>query len=53
YEQLKFQNLIRPYAVVQLKLARKEHKVSFELRDSEHILASGRLLFALQTEVED
>ncbi|MDH2606403.1 AMP-binding protein [Acinetobacter baumannii] len=53
YEQLKFQNLIRPYAAVQLKLARKEHKVSFELRDSEHILASGRLLFALQTEVED
>ncbi|WP_151821269.1 AMP-binding protein [Acinetobacter oleivorans] len=53
YEQLKFQNLIRPYAVVQLKLARKEHKVSFELRDSEQILASGRLLFALQTEVED
>ncbi|USP40029.1 AMP-binding protein [Acinetobacter sp. XS-4] len=53
YEQLKFQNLIRPYAVVQLKFARKEHKVSFELRDSEQILASGRLLFALQTEVED
>ncbi|MFV5444521.1 AMP-binding protein [Acinetobacter oleivorans] len=53
YEQLKFQNLIRPYAVVQLKLARKDHKVSFELRDSEQILASGRLLFALQTEVED
>ncbi|EXS23865.1 MULTISPECIES: AMP-binding protein [Acinetobacter] len=53
YEQLKFQNLIRPYAVVQLKLARKEHKVSFELRDSEQILASGRLLFALQMEVED
>ena len=53
YEQLKFQNLIRPYAVVQLKLARKEHKVSFELHDSEQILASGRLLFALQTEVED
>ncbi|RJE59589.1 acyl-CoA synthetase, partial [Acinetobacter sp. JS678] len=52
YEQLKFQNLIRPYAVVQIKLARKEHKVSFELRDSEQILASGRLLFALQTEVE-
>jgi len=53
YEQLKFQNLIRPYAIVQLKLSRKEHKVSFELRDSEQILASGRLLFALQTEVED
>jgi len=52
YEQLKFQNLIRPYAVVQLKLARKEHKVIFELRDSEQILASGRLLFALQTEAE-
>lgn len=52
YEQLKFQNLIRPYAIVQLKLSRKAHKVSFELRDSEQILASGRLLFALQTEVE-
>jgi len=52
YEQLKFQNLIRPYAVVQLKLSRKDHKVNFELRDSEHILASGRLLFALQAEVE-
>ncbi|WP_336166025.1 AMP-binding protein [Acinetobacter sp. 161(2023)] len=52
YEQLKFQNLISPYAIVQLKLSRKEHKVSFELRDSEQILASGRLLFALQTEVE-
>lgn len=52
YEQLKFQNLIRPYVIVQLKLSRKEHKVSFELRDSEQILASGRLLFALQTEVE-
>ncbi|MDX8239052.1 AMP-binding protein [Acinetobacter pittii] len=52
YEQLKFQNLIRPYVVVQLKLARKEHKVIFELRDSEQILASGRLLFALQTEAE-
>ncbi|MBJ9721910.1 AMP-binding protein [Acinetobacter calcoaceticus] len=52
YEQLKFQNLICPYAVVQLKLSRKNHKVNFELRDSEHILASGRLLFALQAEVE-
>lgn len=52
YEQLKFQNLIRPYAIVQLKLSRKEHKVGFELRDSEQILASGRLLFALQTKVE-
>ncbi len=52
YEQLKFQNLIRPYAVVQLKFSRKDHKVSFELNDSEQILASGRLLFALQTEVE-
>ncbi|WP_375037226.1 AMP-binding protein [Acinetobacter sp. RW6] len=52
YEQLKFQNLIRPYAIVQLKLSRKEHKVSFELRNSEQILASGRLLFVLQMEVE-
>ncbi|MFV5490574.1 AMP-binding protein [Acinetobacter sp. ASP199] len=47
-EQLKFQDLIRPWVVVQLVLIRKAHKVIFELRDGDKILASGRLLFALE-----
>ncbi|RZF50774.1 acyl-CoA synthetase [Acinetobacter halotolerans] len=47
FEQLKFQNLIRPYTVVQLKLSRKEHKVSFEMSTDQHTLASGRLLFSV------
>jgi 3-hydroxymyristoyl/3-hydroxydecanoyl-(acyl carrier protein) dehydratase len=48
FEQLKFQNLIRPYMVVQLKLSRKQHKISFEMTSDQQILASGRLLFAVQ-----
>lgn len=48
FEQLKFQNLIRPYAVVQLKLSRKLHKISFEITSEQQVLASGRLLFALE-----
>jgi len=48
FEQLKFQNLIRPYAVVQLKLSRKLHKISFEMTSEQQVLASGRLLFALE-----
>lgn len=47
FEQLKFQNLIRPYTVVKLKLSRKEHKVSFEMTTEQATLASGRLLFAV------
>ncbi|WP_038343620.1 AMP-binding protein [Acinetobacter sp. A47] len=47
-EQLKFQNLIRPYAVVQLKLTRQLHKVSFEMTSGQQVLASGRLLFMLE-----
>lgn len=53
YEQLKFQDLICPYALVQLKLMRKQHKVQFELSTQEKILASGRLLFELGTEFEN
>ncbi|MCH7336448.1 AMP-binding protein [Acinetobacter sp. NIPH 2699] len=47
-EQIKFQNLIRPYAVIQLKLTRKQHKISFEITSEQQVLASGRLLFALE-----
>lgn len=46
-EQIKFQNLIRPYAVIQLKLTRKQHKISFEMTAEEQTLASGRLSFAV------
>ena len=48
FEQLKFQNLIRPYTVVQLKLSRKQHKISFEMTADQQVLASGRLLFAVE-----
>ena len=48
FEQLKFQNLIRPYMVVQLKLSRKQHKISFEMTADQQVLASGRLLFAVE-----
>lgn len=50
FEQLKFQDLIQPYMVLQLKLTRKLHKVSFELCHAEQTLASGRLLFHIPTE---
>ena len=49
YEQLKFQDLIRPYAAVQLNLQRKQHKIHFEMHSQGQMLASGRLLFALDT----
>ncbi|OTG71960.1 acyl-CoA synthetase [Acinetobacter sp. ANC 4169] len=45
FEQLKFQDLIKPFMVLQLKLTRKLHKVSFELSHADQTLASGRLLF--------
>ncbi|WP_034588982.1 MULTISPECIES: AMP-binding protein [Acinetobacter] len=48
FEQLKFQDLIRPYMAVHLTLKRKAHKVSFELQLRDKTLASGRLLFALE-----
>ncbi|MDY6482184.1 AMP-binding protein [Acinetobacter faecalis] len=50
FEQLKFQELIYPYSVVQLKLTRKLHKISFEILGDDKTIASGRLLFALQEE---
>lgn len=46
-EQIKFQHLIQPYAVIKLKLNRKLHKVSFQLDDATQTLASGRLSFAV------
>ena len=48
YEQLKFQDLIKPFAVVQLTLQRKLHKIYFEMCSVEQKLASGRLLFELK-----
>ncbi|WP_343595579.1 AMP-binding protein [Acinetobacter sp.] len=48
YEQLKFQDLIQPYQVLQLTLSRKLHKVSFELKDADKNITSGRLLFQVQ-----
>lgn len=48
FEQLKFQDLIRPYMTVRLTLKRNAHKVSFELQQGDKTLASGRLLFALE-----
>lgn len=47
YEQLKFQQVIKPYTVVTLKLTRKQHKVSFELVQNDQTMASGRLLFSV------
>ena len=51
FEQLKFQGLIQPYQIVELVLSRKAHKVSFELKNHDKILASGRLLFAIPADV--
>lgn len=48
YEQLKFQDLIKPFAIVELTLVRKQHKIHFEMRSADQLLASGRLLFKLQ-----
>lgn len=45
FEQLKFQDLIRPYQCADLSLSRKAHKVSFELKNQGKTVASGRLLF--------
>lgn len=53
YEQLKFQDLIHPYALLELKLIRKQHKVFFEIFNAEKTLASGRLLFELDAEFVD
>ena len=52
FEQLKFQDLIRPYQCVDLSLVRKAHKISFELKQQDKTLASGRLLFAVSAAEE-
>lgn len=53
YEQLKFQHVIPPYSVITMKLIRKQHKISFELRQQDQTMASGRLLFALKSTGEE
>ncbi len=46
-EQIKFQELIQPFAVVKLTLERKAQKVIFQINNDEQILASGRLVFEI------
>ncbi|MFC3903869.1 Acyl-CoA synthetase (AMP-forming)/AMP-acid ligase II [Acinetobacter marinus] len=49
FEQLKFQDIIRPYDVITLQLTRVQDKVSFQMIDQdEKKVASGRLKFALK-----
>lgn len=50
YEQLKFQEIIRPHQIIHLVLSRKAHKVLFKMTTDEKPIASGRLLFACQNE---
>lgn len=42
-EQMKFQDLIRPYSQLTLQLVRREDSVSFQLQCNEKCVASGRL----------
>ena len=51
YEQLKFQDLIRPYMVLSLRLTRQNHKVLFELKLADKNIASGRLLFQVNEQL--
>jgi acyl-CoA synthetase (AMP-forming)/AMP-acid ligase II len=48
FEQLKFQDLIRPYSVFNLMLSRKQNKIVFEMKDEDKTIASGRLLFKVK-----
>jgi acyl-CoA synthetase (AMP-forming)/AMP-acid ligase II len=46
YEQIKFQQLIRPYMVLDLRLQRQEHKLHFTLlAEQGAVVASGRFVF--------
>lgn len=44
-EQMKFQDLIRPFASLDLQLQRQGNKVNFQLTESDKGVASGRLLW--------
>lgn len=49
FEQLKFQDIIRPYDVITLQLTRAQDKVAFQMTNQRHEkVASGRLKFALK-----
>lgn len=50
FQQLKFQELIKPYEILQLSLEINENKVNFKLKKHEKIVSSGRLLF---TDIRD
>lgn len=45
-EQIKFQQLLRPYTVAMLELSRNKDKISFRLKTEHELLATGRLAFA-------
>lgn len=47
-EQIKFQDLIRPYDVIDIHLKREQHKIIFTMHKAEKVVASGRLLFNLK-----
>lgn len=51
FEQLKFQDLIRPFDVLDMTLRRQASKVSFELKNNDKIVASGRLNFMVDTQI--
>lgn len=53
YEQLKFQELIQPFMQVTLSLIRKANKVVFELKSEHQLLASGRLLFVVDSAMSE
>lgn len=52
-EQMKFQQLIRPYTVAKLELSRKNDKISFRLTSDTEVLATGRLAFVIAQPDQD
>ena len=53
YEQIKFQDLIRPYSILELRLHRQKNKVHFEMLIEDKVIASGRLLFEIMKHSEN
>lgn len=52
-EQMKFQQLIRPYAVLKLELRRNKDKITFSLQRDTEVLATGRLVFVCTNTVQE
>ena len=45
YEQVKFQQAILPYSIVELTLIRKGNKISYTFAQAQTSMATGRLSF--------